>query len=132
MPTHAFSHYNLRGPLALVEELRGFYCDVVGLAIGRRPPLASVGYWLYAGDQAVLHLSVARPGEKVDPTARTTFDHAAFRCSGRPDYEHKMSERGVSYRKVHLPEGGVQLFLQDPAGNGVELFFPADDTPASS
>ena len=41
MPTLGFSHYNLRAPLALVEELRGFYCDVVGLSVGPRPPAYS-------------------------------------------------------------------------------------------
>lgn len=31
MPALGFSHYNLRAPRALLDELRDFYRDVVGL-----------------------------------------------------------------------------------------------------
>ena len=59
MPAIGFSHYNLRAPRALLDELREFYCDVVGLELGARPPFRSFGYWLYAGGHPVLHLSEA-------------------------------------------------------------------------
>ena len=47
-------HYNLCAPRELLEELREFYTDTVGLTVGYRPPFDSAGYWLYAGEQAVL------------------------------------------------------------------------------
>jgi len=49
-------HYNLRANSELLEILRHFYCDIVGLEMGVRPPLKSIGYWLYAGEKDVLHL----------------------------------------------------------------------------
>jgi len=127
MPTLGFSHYNLRAPLALVEELCRFYCDIVGLAVGPRPPFTSKGYWLYAGNQDVLHLSEVRPGEARDTRTRTTFDHAAFRCAGRAGYEQKLQDAGIDFKRSQVPAAGlVQLFFQDPAGNGVELNFTDD------
>jgi extradiol dioxygenase family protein len=120
----AFSHYNLRAPRPLLEELRAFYCEVVGLAVGSRPPFRSFGYWLYAGDQAVLHLSESAPREGRGNEVNTTFDHAAFTCSGLSEYERKLTQRGIKYRMAQVPETRqVQLFFNDPAGNGVELNF---------
>lgn len=124
MPAIAFSHYNLRAPRPLLEELRAFYCDVVGLEVGHRPPFRSFGYWLYAGERAVLHLSEAGAGEDRPSQPLGTFDHAAFSCSGREEYERDLHRRGVDYRLVAVPgTRQVQIFLKDPAGNGVELNF---------
>lgn len=124
MPAIGFSHYNLRAPRALLDELRDFYCDVVGLEAGHRPPFRSFGYWLYAGGHAVLHLSEAGPEERRTAQPTGTFDHAAFRCTGREQYEQKLKRRGIDYRLAQVPATRqVQLFLRDPAGNGVELNF---------
>ena len=124
MPVTALNHYNLRAPRELLDTLRTFYCDVVGLKQGARPPFDSFGYWLYAGDQAILHLSEARPGEQRTSGAVNTFDHAAFSCTGRREVEAHLARCGVNYAKAVVPMSGqVQLFLQDPAGNAIELNF---------
>jgi len=129
MPTIGFSHYNLRAPRALLDELRDFYCDVVGLEVGQRPPFRSFGYWLYADGHAVLHLSEAGPDEVRPALPSGTFDHAAFRCSDRAAYESKLSARGIRYRTALVPATRqVQIFLTDPAGNGVELNFEEQET----
>lgn len=129
MPTHGFSHYNLRAPRALLEELRAFYCEIVGLTVGDRPPFARLGYWLYAGHHPILHLSECAPGERGPQSGRGTFDHAAFACSGRSQFEDKLRRHGVAYETAHVPQTGhVQLFLSDPAGNGVELNFAPGDS----
>jgi catechol-2,3-dioxygenase len=127
-----FSHYNLRGPRALMEQLRTFYTEVVGLQAGERPPFPSFGHWLYAGGRDVLHLSEARPGEERAIGVAGTFDHVAFECTGRADTERRLTSLGVSYRVARVPlTGQVQLFFTDPAGNGVELNFPASEATSS-
>lgn len=127
MPVIGFSHYNLRAPRALLEELRAFYCEVVGLELGHRPPFRSFGYWLYAGGYPILHLSEAGPGEERPARAPGTFDHAAFRCSGQEQYEQELNRHGIQYRLATVPATQqVQIFLTDPAGNGVELNFAPD------
>ena len=124
MPTLGFAHVNLRAPRPVLEELRAFYSEVVGLAVGERPPFRSFGYWLYAGGQDVLHLSEAGPEEERSLRGGTTFDHVAFQCSGRAEFERRLVERGVRYEVAEVPlTGAVQLFFNDPAGNGVELNF---------
>lgn len=129
MTVQGFSHYNLRAPRPLLDELRDFYVGVVGLEAGPRPPLRSFGYWLYAGGEAVLHLSEAAPEESRRATGDTTFDHAAFRCTDRLGCERRLTAHGIAFERSEVPQTGQrQLFFTDPAGNGVELNF--DDGPS--
>ncbi|XHS79367.1 VOC family protein [Burkholderiaceae bacterium UC74_6] len=123
MPLSGLDHINLRASRALMEALREFYCEVVGLTVGARPPFDSFGYWLYAGEQPIVHLSEARASE-VPTTGHGVYDHSAFRCTDRPAYEAALKARGIDYRVVRVPlTQQVQVFCRDPAGNGVELNF---------
>jgi len=124
MPVHGFDHYNLRAPRPVLEQLCAFYCEVVGLQVGERPPFRHFGYWLYAGERPVLHLSEADQGEARPTGTVNTFAHAAFNCTGRASFEQLLTERGIRYRVAEVPlTGKAQLFFHDPAGNGVELQF---------
>ena len=118
------NHYNLRAARPMLERLRAFYCDVVGLEQGARPPLRSSGHWLYAGGRDVLHLSEADAHEQRDAGAPSTFDHMAFSCTGCAAYRALLERHGIAYEMATVPgTGRVQLFFADPAGNGVELSF---------
>lgn len=124
MSVVAFNHFNLRAQRALLEQIRDFYVDVVGLRVGDRPAFDFHGYWLYIGDQAVLHLvdDAAAPASADGRVG--TFDHVAFSCHDMPAFEAHLQSRGVRYRRSAVPgRPQAQLFLTDPAGNGVELNF---------
>jgi catechol-2,3-dioxygenase len=127
MPVKGFDHYNLRAPREVLDTLCAFYRDVVGLRVGDRPPFRRFGYWLYAGERPVLHLSEADDGEARPNGVVSTFAHAAFDCTDLGAFERLLRERGVVYRAAKIPlTGQVQLFFKDPAGNGVELQFEPD------
>jgi glyoxylase I family protein len=127
MSAVAFNHYNLRAPRELLDELRNFYCEIVGLVQGQRPPFESYGYWLYVGDQCVLHLSQAAPDEVRRTDIATTFDHVAFTCTDRVQMEARLKQRNIPFRAGRVPALGIsQLFIKDPAGNRVELSFAGD------
>ena len=128
MPVTALNHYNLRAPQPLLDQLRDFYCDIVGLKEGARPPFNFPGYWLYADENPILHLVEARADEKRGAGQFGTFDHIAFTCNGRREMEAHLTARGIAFRVAEVPGAGqVQFFLKDPAGNGVELNFSAHD-----
>lgn len=117
-------HYNLRAEPELLDELRDFYCTVVGLSVGKRPALRSLGYWLYADNKAVLHLSQTKPEEIRQSNVNGTFDHVAFACADLQAFELHLNQLGISYRKSQIADTmQTQLFLSDPAGNGIELNF---------
>lgn len=124
MPVTGFSHFNLRADRATLDALRDFYIDVVGLRVGERPPFDNFGYWLYIGENAVLHLSEARPNEHRRAHTTGTFDHVAFDCVDRARFEAHLSACGIDFRRAYVPlVDRCQLFFSDPAGNGVELNF---------
>ena len=98
---------------------------MVGLTDGYRPPFESFGYWLYAGEHAVLHLSESAQNSVPPLSVEPSFNHAAFSCSGLQDFEKKLAQSGIDYTTALIPDAEtVQIFLSDPAGNGVELNFP--------
>ncbi len=131
MPALGLNHFNLRADPALTEALCRFYVDVIGMHIGPRPPFNFHGYWLYLGEQPVLHLVQAPAGEVRQAGVRGTFDHVAFTCTDLHATEARLAGMGLAYRKAFIPGARVcQLFLTDPAGNGVELNFDGVDNPA--
>ena len=131
MPVTGFDHYNLRAARPMLDELRDFYRDVVGLTVGERPPFRRFGYWLYSGERPVLHLSLADDGEERSSMHVTTFAHAAFNCTGCAEFEQRLKSRGIPYRTGQVPLLNLaQLFFLDPAGNGVELQFDAGELEA--
>ncbi|SOD41635.1 VOC family protein [Nitrosovibrio sp. Nv4] len=124
MSTIGFNHYNLRAPRELMDKLKAFYCEIVGLTEGQRPPFESFGYWLYAGDQCVLHLSQAKPDEVRLTHVTTTLDHVAFTCTNRAEVEARLKQHNIGFKTGRVPTLGIaQLFFKDPAGNGLELSF---------
>jgi catechol-2,3-dioxygenase len=123
MPALALNHYNIRAGQPLIGRVRDFYVDVIGLREGPRPPFNFPGHWLYAGDAAVVHL-VETSDVQTDARPPSVLDHVAFTCTGFDEFESRLRERGVEYRMSGVPGAAVrQLFLKDPAGNGVELNF---------
>jgi catechol 2,3-dioxygenase-like lactoylglutathione lyase family enzyme len=124
MPVTGFSHYNLRASRDVLDRLRDFYIEVVGMRLGDRPQFASFGYWLYIGSQPVLHLSEASPGEARTPHLVNTFDHVALESEDIDGFEMHLRRLGIPYETADVPLTGIrQLFFEDPAGNGVELNF---------
>jgi catechol-2,3-dioxygenase len=124
MAVHGLDHVNLRASRPLMAALQAFYVEVVGLEPGPRPPFGSEGAWLYAGGHPIVHLSLEHDGQARDPGARPVIDHVAFACSDRAAVEARLAAHGVAFRRAVVPgRGQVQLFLVDPAGNGVELDF---------
>ncbi|RZJ10014.1 MAG: diguanylate cyclase [Rubrivivax sp.] len=122
-------HINLRAPAELLDKLRDFYRDVLGLPVGPRPDFGSGGYWLYAGGHPVVHLSEQRAGEvpraPADATAPTTFDHTAFHGTDASAMAAHLAAQGVTFHESRSElTRQHQFFLQDPASNGVEINFP--------
>lgn len=131
MATLGLNHINIRGDRELLTALRDFYCEIVGLHEGFRPPFPGFGYWLYAEGAtaaAVVHLYVTDPDEVRQSETPTHFDHFAFDCTGIEQMEALLTEKGVPYHRATIPlTGQRQIFVKDPAGNRVELNFGTAD-----
>jgi catechol 2,3-dioxygenase-like lactoylglutathione lyase family enzyme len=107
MPIRGLHHVNLRGVPAQVREMRDFYCNVLGLTEGPRPPFLSTGAWLYAGELPLVHLveDVSGPSHanRMDVLA---VDHVAFACQGFDEMRGRLEARGVAYTSHSRPDDG--------------------------
>jgi catechol 2,3-dioxygenase-like lactoylglutathione lyase family enzyme len=138
MPVRALNHLNIR-PWDL-EATKDFYVGVVGLEIGYRPPVGFPGYWLYSGDQALVHLQGPRPGEETPepPPAgqqpNTGYvDHIAFTASDLPAVRQRLTQRGVEFTERVVPrDGQILLTVLDMNGVRVELVFDAAEATADA
>lgn len=131
MAVDALNHYAVRS--ADMERARDFYVQVLGLVQGERPAFPFPGYWLYCGEQAVVHIV----GESADggldgylgarePAAGAgALDHIAFSASGLEETRERLERLGVPYHERTVPLMGLrQLFISDPDGITLELNFP--------
>lgn len=125
MSVTGLNHVNFHGDRALLDAMRDFYRDVVGLTEGPRPPFRMFGYWLYAGGQPLVHLYEATSDEaRTLGVPATTFDHIAFSCEDPDAVEARLARLGVQHHITAVPGTTLkQIFLTDPGGNGVELQF---------
>jgi len=118
------NHYNLRAAPEVIEVLKDFYINVVGLRLGERPPFKNKGYWLYANHKDVLHLSFSKNDITNELHVSSTFDHMAFTAENEMDYIKVLKENNIDFITREVPEIGTrQIFFKDPAGNGIELIF---------
>jgi len=124
----AFDHFNIRAPRPLLDAVRDFYVDTLGLAVGGRPAVRSHGYWLYLSGQPVVHLMEWTDAPDAAGISSGYLDHVAFSCDDLEGMTKKLSALGVDFNRRELDyEGAVitQLKMRDPTGNVVELNFTA-------
>ena len=128
MAIEGLNHFNIMGSQSIIEEVRDFYVDVIGLSEGWRPDFDFEGHWLYAGDAPILHLMVSEEGAVTDDGGLSSktghLDHIALTAADLTTVESTLIELGQVYKKKVIPGFNVtQLFLHDPIGLGVELNF---------
>ena len=108
-----------------VPRTADFYHDFLGLTDGYRPDLGFPGAWLYAGEQAVLHIVGGKRREELQPGV---IDHMAFSATGLSGALAKLAARGVDHVcRRQAGTGFWQVFFHDPNGARVELDFAPDE-----
>jgi catechol 2,3-dioxygenase-like lactoylglutathione lyase family enzyme len=121
MTIKGFLHVNIRA--ADLETARDFYVRALGLRVGDRPPFASAGYWLYLGDEPVIHLVQRGPHETGEPGSGR-LDHVAFRGADLDATRDRLHAAGIPFREALVPrDESVQIFLFDPDGLKLEINF---------
>ena len=110
---------------ANLEGMSAFYRDILGLAVGKRPPFGVDGRWHYTDGRAVVHL-VDKP---VSPRQNgLQLEHFAFRSAGLTEFLAKLRRNRVSYHIDIVPELGIRSAnIYDPDGNHIEVLFDAGE-----
>jgi len=122
MAIQGMNHFNV-----LTDKLaatRAFYVEVLGFTEGPRPPLSFDGAWMYAGGQAILHISEA----KLPADPEGVLDHLAFSATDLKGTVARLEAHGIKYALQQQVGSGIwQIFCHDPCGAKVELDFQPDE-----
>lgn len=139
--TLQLNHFSIR--TLDLPACQRFYCDVLGLVVGPRPPFPFPGLWLYAGDTAVyanaavhiIGIDRSDPaglqqylGDRAETSLQGTgaVDHLAFFATGLAPTLARLQAHGVPFRERTVPLLDLhQVFVDDPHGVVIELNFPA-------
>jgi catechol 2,3-dioxygenase-like lactoylglutathione lyase family enzyme len=129
------------------EGTRDWFCSNLGFRNGDHPEFGFPVYWLYIGEQDVLHIGKARhsthqdtylstPGDQAgqDYSAAGApgsgrIDHVCFNCEGIEEFVERLTRNGIEFseRKAHNSDL-FQLFMREPInGIKVELNFSAEE-----
>ncbi|MFD2167860.1 VOC family protein [Thalassotalea euphylliae] len=117
-----FNHVNISAPMAKLEQVKEFYCQLFSLKVGKRPTFQRAGYWLYHDNQAVLHLTTDDNRGAINQSSY--FDHIAFNMNNVDDFKTKLNLLSIEYVEKHVPgTRKIQLFFNDPVGLKLEVLF---------
>jgi len=128
MPITQMQHYMVLSKD--LERTRHFYCDVLGLQTGPRPPFDFEGLWIYVGDVAVVHVagqaSYEETGRLTDVVGERhgsgSVDHIAFAADNWDELVASFEKHGVKFRATVVPGRPLrQLFVHDPDGIQIEI-----------
>jgi catechol 2,3-dioxygenase-like lactoylglutathione lyase family enzyme len=116
----ALNHINIHAED--LEAARDFLLAVLpDLRQGFRPPFGFKGYWLYLGDQPVIHMQ--NRGEEMG--GRGWIDHLAFAPFDFEAEKARLDAGGFRYTTSGIPGTGIrQLFVFGPEGLKLELQCP--------
>jgi catechol 2,3-dioxygenase-like lactoylglutathione lyase family enzyme len=109
-----------------IDATRDFWCEVLGLEVGQRPPLEFPGYWLYAGDHPCVHIAersryIAHSGRVGIPAATGPVEHVAFDGADPDEVAERLRRSRVPAVKNDVPGVMRQYFIEDPNGVKIEI-----------
>ena len=121
------------------EGTRDWFCKNLGFRNGFHPEFGFPVYWLYIGEQDVLHIGKARHSTHQDTYLKTPsdqagidysaagapgsgrIDHLCFNSEGMAEFIERLTQNGVEFseRKAHN-SNLYQLFMREPI-NGIKV-----------
>ena len=121
MPVGLVDHFNIGIAQSQAEGTLRFYREVLGLKEGFRPDFGRPGWWLYAGEHPVLHVSVRKVEPNQGPTG--SLDHIALRATDWPETKARLERNNVAWREQRVAgnAAALQVFFKDCNGLTIEL-----------
>tara|TARA_R110001599_G_scaffold171353_1_gene362036 strand:- start:17430 stop:17828 length:399 start_codon:yes stop_codon:yes gene_type:complete len=107
-----------------LTAVKEFFCQIVGLSDGERPPFAFDGHWLYHDGKAVIHLIKANADHPPSKQS-SRIDHIAFRVESNAAWQQLMARlqaAKIDFRAGEIPTTGErQLFVVPVTGVMIEF-----------
>ena len=113
-----FHHVSVNTNDTPLDDVVAFYRDVLGLGDKNRPDIPDIpGHWHTVDDQE-LHVVGAPPhGTPIDSTGH----HYCLAVADLDGAVAELEARGIEYQRAVQGRDNVQIWINDPAGNTIEL-----------
>lgn len=119
-------HVNLR--TRDLDRLVDWYERVLDLRVGPRPDFRFAGAWLYAGDQAIIHIVADDGADRRD--GPLTLEHFGLRAKDYRGFLMRLKTNDISYFEAKVSAGEAdfqQVNIHDPDGNHIHVDFAMDE-----
>lgn len=104
-----------------------FYDDLFGLDSKDRPEIPGVsGHWFRVSDQELHVVGAAPRGTRIDSTG----NHYCVAVEDLDTAIQELEERDIPYERAVQGAGTIQIWINDPAGNTIELQQDRTHAPA--
>lgn len=122
MQIERLDHVNLR--TTQLHKMIKWYEGTLGMTSGARPDFPFAGAWLYAGQNALVHLIEIDTPEAIGSEAQLKLEHFAFRAADASDFEARLDASNETYKKVVIEQTNTVAFnVWDPDGNHIHVDF---------
>lgn len=131
------------------EKTRDWWVNNLGFRDGDHPEFGFPVYWLYIGNQDVIHIGKKNYSAHQDTyikapdkekklgsaagsdamTGSGRIDHVCFNCEGLEEFIERLDDNGVEFSERQVNDGALyQLFMVEPInGIKIELNFAASE-----
>ena len=96
-------HLHFSAPLDALLEVKAFYSQLLDLQEGPRPAFKNPGFWLYAGNHPLIHMSDAGASRRSTDASATTIGHVAFACSDIAAMQAKLVAMQIPFERKTVP-----------------------------
>lgn len=111
-----------------LDHLITWYSEVLGLKSGFRPNFPFPGAWMYAGDQAVVHLVGQDEPANVGSEVKLKLEHFAFTATGLAEFEQRLRDHDIAYKRSEIEDTRmIAINVWDPDGNHIHVDFSMDE-----
>ncbi len=122
-----FHHVSVNCNGSPLADMVSFYDDLFGLDSKDRPDIPGVpGHWFRLSDQELHVVGAAPRGTQIDSTG----NHYCVAVDDLDKAIRELEDRNIPYEQAVQGPGTIQIWINDPAGNTIEL--QQDRAPASS
>ena len=118
MKVTRFHHVSVNCNDTALAEMVSFYGELFGLDSKDRPEIPGFpGHWFNVSDQEFHVVGHRRRGPSID----TTGNHFCVAVEDLDKAIAELEDRKIPYERAVQGAGTVQIWINDPAGNTIEL-----------
>lgn len=113
-----FHHVSVNCNKATLAEMVSFYDGVFGLDSKDRPEIPGIpGHWFDVSDQELHVVGTPPLGSEIDSTG----NHFCLAVEDLDKAIAELEDRKIPYERAVQGAGTVQIWINDPAGNTIEI-----------